>query len=96
LLAQVAHRLFGHEDAPLSRRQIVERMIPHIEEELAHGLRLNQLTRHMMGLYAGEPGARLWRRELGEKARLEGARVELVTEAMEMVEAIRERALCKS
>ena len=94
LLAQVDHKLFGLEEAQLSRRGIVERMIPHIEDELAHGLRLNQITRHMMGLYAGEPGARIWRRELGEKARLQGAGIELVREAMERVEKMRERALC--
>ncbi len=96
LLAQVDHKLFGQEDAPLSRRQIVERMVPHIEEELAQGLRLHQITRHMMGLYLGEPGARIWRRELGEKACLEGAGITLVQQVLEQVEDIRERALCKS
>ncbi len=96
VLAQVDQQLFGAKEALPSRAQIVERMIPYIEEELAQGLRLHQITRHMMGLYLGEPGARVWRRELGEKAGLEGAGVELVRQALDKVEGLRKRALCKN
>ncbi|MDX1500333.1 MAG: tRNA-dihydrouridine synthase, partial [Woeseiaceae bacterium] len=50
------------------RRDIVERMVPYIEAELARGEKLGRITRHMLGLYAGQPGARAWRRYLSEHA----------------------------
>lgn len=53
---------------PPSRRTIVERMLPYIERRLAEGERLNRITRHMLGLFANEPGARAWRRYLSEHA----------------------------
>jgi len=50
--------------------------------ELARGARLAPIARHMLGLYAGEPGAREYRRTLSEGARSEGAGVELLRRAM--------------
>ena len=64
-------RLERHLDPrrPLPRRRdIVERMLPYIEAELARGEKLGRITRHMLGLYAGQPGARAWRRYLSEHA----------------------------
>ena len=100
LLAQVDQQLYGSGQPAPTRREIVERMIPFMEAELASGVRLHQITRHMMGLYAGQPGARLWRRQLGEKACRPGAGVALVLEAMERVEALwqeasGEQAICE-
>ena len=50
------------------RREVVERMLPYIRRELADGVRLNSMTRHLLGLFAGQPGARAWRRHLSENA----------------------------
>lgn len=94
LLARVDQNIYGERWLVPSRREIVEQMLPHIETELAAGLRLHQITRHMLGLYAGEPGARLWRRELTERVRQIGAGPETVRTIMQKVEAIREDALC--
>jgi tRNA-dihydrouridine synthase A len=65
----------------------VAAMIPYIEAHLEAGGRLGQITRHMMGLFAGRPGARLWRRVLSEGAHHEGAGTALVLEALEQVAA---------
>jgi tRNA-dihydrouridine synthase A len=46
--------------------EIIAAMLPYIEAHLAAGGRLNQITRHMLGLYTGRPGARAWRRMLSE------------------------------
>ena len=66
-LAELEQRFLGQSVLP-DRREIVTRMIPYIERELAAGERLNRITRHMLGLFAGQPGARAWRRSISENA----------------------------
>ena len=61
---------------------VVEAMIPYVEKELAKGTRLHSITRHMMGLFQGRPGARAWRRTLSEGASKDGAGVPLLLEAL--------------
>jgi tRNA-dihydrouridine synthase A len=78
--------LFGGPSASQSRGDIVRAMLPYIENHLAGGGRLNQVTRHMIGLFAGLPGARQWRRILSEGAHLEGAGPDLVLQALSAVE----------
>ena len=67
------------------RRAIVEQMIPYIKAELAQGERLGRITRHMVGLFAGLPGARAWRRTLSEHAYRDNAGVEVLREALDAV-----------
>ncbi len=64
------------------RREIVERMLPYIESVLEAGEPLGRVTRHMLGLYAGQPGARAWRRHISENAHCEGAGVEVLRDAL--------------
>ena len=52
----------------LTRERVVAGMLPYVERALAEGVRLQTITRHMLGLYAGQPGARRWRRFLSETA----------------------------
>lgn len=75
-------KAFGAASVPETRIDVVERMIPYIERELAIGTPLKNITRHMLGLFAGEPGARAWRRGLSENAHRPGAGVEVVVQAM--------------
>lgn len=65
--------------------EAVRAMLPYIEAHLSAGGRLAQVTRHMLGLFAGRPGARAWRRILSEGAHLPGAGPELVLEALSQV-----------
>jgi tRNA-dihydrouridine synthase A len=58
-------------------------MIPYIEHELARGVRLGSITRHMVGLFAGLPGARAWRRTISEHAYRNGAGVEVIAKALD-------------
>ncbi len=64
------------------RRDVVEQMIPYIERELARGERLGRITRHMLGLFTGQPGARAWRRYLSENAFKDGAGPEVLIDAL--------------
>ena len=77
--------LFGEAAQTRSRNDIVEAMLPYIERHLAAGGRLNQITRHITGLFSGQPGARAWRRTLSEGAHLPGAGTDLVREALAAV-----------
>ena len=68
---------------------VVQDMLPYIEAHLAAGGKLAQVTRHMLGLFAGRPGARAWRRILSERAHVAGAGPDLVEEALGMVSEAR-------
>jgi tRNA-dihydrouridine synthase A len=67
--------------------QAVQQMLPYIEAHLSGGGRLHQVTRHMLGLCAGRPGARQWRRGLSEGAHRDSAGPELLLQAMERMQA---------
>ncbi|WP_171173417.1 tRNA dihydrouridine(20/20a) synthase DusA [Ruegeria sp. HKCCD8929] len=66
---------------------VVRRMLPYIDAHLTAGGRLHQIARHMLGLFAGRPGARAWRRALSEGAVRDGAGPELVEAALAQVPA---------
>ena len=70
---------------PPSRRQIVERMLPYLEARLADGAPLHALTRHLLSLFRGVPGGRLWRRHLTEGSHRPGAGPELVAEGLALL-----------
>jgi tRNA-dihydrouridine synthase A len=65
-----------------TRPEIVEQMLPYIDTVLAQDVPLNSVTRHMLGLFAGQPGARSWRRYLSENAHLQGAGSEVLINAL--------------
>ncbi|MGR3572531.1 tRNA dihydrouridine(20/20a) synthase DusA [Brevirhabdus sp.] len=69
-----------------SADQVVEAMLPYIERHLSGGGRLNQITRHMLGMFAGRPGARGWRRTLSEGAHRDGAGPEVIEAALRCVQ----------
>jgi tRNA-dihydrouridine synthase A len=87
LLAAVDRHLFAAAEQPPSRRAVLERLIPYLEGHLRSGGRLNNVVRHILGLYHGKPGARLFRRHLSEHAPRPGAGLEVLREAMAVVEA---------
>ncbi len=70
--------------------EVVQKMVPYVERHLAEGGRLHQITRHMLGLFAGRPGARAWRRALSEGAVHEGAGPEVMLQALERVAPLAE------
>ncbi|OOG37482.1 tRNA dihydrouridine(20/20a) synthase DusA [Rhodanobacter sp. C05] len=80
LLAQVEASLYG-EPLP-SRAGVLQHMQPYIEAELARGTAFKHISRHLLGLYQGEPGARAFRRTLSEGAHLPGAGWALLEQAL--------------
>lgn len=84
-LAQ-ADRYFYKDFHPLpTRHGIIEAFLPYVEEQLAQGIYLSRITRHILGLFQGQAGARSWRRYLSENAHRSGAGVEVIREALRRV-----------
>jgi tRNA-dihydrouridine synthase A len=82
VLSELQQALGGAERfVPPSREALLERMARYAQRQIAQGDRLSTITRHMLGLYAGEPGARDYRRLLSEGARAAGAGPELIRRA---------------
>jgi tRNA-dihydrouridine synthase A len=69
LLAAVDCDLFAETGPQMSRHDAVAAMIPYCREQIEKGVPLQAITRHMLGLFQGLPGARHWRRVLSEEAR---------------------------
>jgi tRNA-dihydrouridine synthase len=73
-------------DAPIADPvEVVRAMYPYIERELSQGAYLGHITRHMLGLFQGVPGARQWRRHLSENAHKPGADIQVVEQALSLV-----------
>jgi tRNA-dihydrouridine synthase A len=90
LLAQAEGYCFVGKGAPpatRSRAEVVEALVPYAEAQLAQGVRLRAIARHVLGLYHGAPGARAWRRMLSDETQLKGAGPELFLRALREVES---------
>lgn len=83
LLAEVDSQLCGLTTPVLSRDDVLQNMIPYIEKHLASGGKLNHITRHMTGLYQGQPGSRAWRRYLSENGHGTEPGIDVVHKARE-------------
>ena len=86
ILGRADSTFFGGTDACETPEAAVLAMLPYIEAHVAAGHRLHQVTRHMLGLFSGRPGARAWRRILSEEAGKPGAGPALMTKALAAVE----------
>lgn len=87
LLAEVDRRLFGAAGEPPSRRSVIEALVPYAERHVRTGGRLNNIARHVLGLYHGRPRARAFRRHIAEQAPREGAGAGVLLEAMRIAES---------
>jgi tRNA-dihydrouridine synthase A len=91
-----ADGLWGTDHTPArdtpARAEVVQAMLPYIEAHLAAGGRLHQVTRHMLGLFHGLPGARGWRQVLSTEASREDAGPEVVERALARVTGAAEAA----
>ncbi|HYG26191.1 MAG TPA: tRNA dihydrouridine(20/20a) synthase DusA [Caulobacteraceae bacterium] len=83
LLGQVDRRLFGEAAADVDAFEAVERYIPYVERQLERGVHLAAMTRHMLGLFHGAPGARSWRRILTVEGVNAGAGVEVIRRGLD-------------
>jgi tRNA-dihydrouridine synthase A len=89
VLGELQQRFGATAARPLSEPEMLERMARYAEAEMRRGEPLAAITRHMLGLYAGRPGAREFRRLLSEGAHAPGATPELLRTAGRRVDAER-------
>ena len=85
MLAQVDEALFGMDSPLKSRDDVIAELLPFAEQHLAQGGQLNHITRHILGLYQGIPGARKFRRHLSENAYKKEAGISILAEAHALV-----------
>jgi tRNA-dihydrouridine synthase A len=89
VLARVDEILFGTDNPSTSRDDAIAALLPYTERQLARGVKLNHVTRHILGLYQGMPGARKFRRHLSENAYKAEAGIEVLNEAYTLVRKAR-------
>jgi tRNA-dihydrouridine synthase A len=82
LFAAADGDIYGETSSPLTRHEVAEAMLPYIEAWTRQGLKLNKITRHMLQLFAGQPGSRAWRRHLTEQSCHHGAGAEVIRQAL--------------
>ena len=86
ILAKVDRLFFGVQAEPIPRAAALDALVPYVTAHVARGGRLNNVTRHVLGLYHGEPRARSFRRHLSENAVRNGAGLDVLTDAVALVE----------
>jgi tRNA-dihydrouridine synthase A len=91
LFAAVDQRFLGASLVAPSREQVVEAMLPYIDHWVRQGLKLNKITRHMLMVFAGQPGSRRWKKILTEGSCQAGAGIEVVQQALAAVQHQGER-----
>ncbi len=85
MLVEIDSRIFGDADPVADGFEAIARFIPYVAARLGEGVRLHDMTRHVLGLFSGRPGARAWRRHLAERAPRPGAGIGTLREALACV-----------
>lgn len=89
-LAGIDQQFFQDDHRIPERAEIITQFLPYVEKQLVQGTHLKSITRHIMGLFQGQPGARTWRRYLSENAHKPGAGPEVILTAIKEMEQVRE------
>ncbi|HZQ61625.1 MAG TPA: tRNA dihydrouridine(20/20a) synthase DusA [Casimicrobiaceae bacterium] len=87
-LAEADHRIFGETTRARSRAEVIEALIPYAEAQVARGVPLRAITRHVLGLYHGRSGGRHFRQILSDSRRLKSGDVAVFEEALAAVEPV--------
>lgn len=82
LLAEADSLIYGDAPIPFTRHDIVDAFLPYVQARLEEGTALKHLTRHILGLFQGQPGAKHWRRHISENAYKPGAGIEVIRDAL--------------
>lgn len=85
LLAEINKKYYSAEES-LSREAVIEKFIPYVQQQIENNVKLSSMTRHILGLFQSQQGARLWRRYLSEHAHQKGAGVYVIQEALKQLQ----------
>jgi tRNA-dihydrouridine synthase A len=86
MLADVDRLFFQTANPAHSRAEAVAGMFPYIGQQLGQGVWLSKMTRHMLGIFHGQPGGRLWRQILSEQSPVAGAGLDVLRRGLEAIE----------
>jgi len=89
MLAHVDKDIFGIDKDPVSRDDVIAGLLPYAEQHLRSGGKLNHISRHILGLFQGVPGAKKFRRHLSENAYRTDAGIEVLEQAYRLVSETR-------
>lgn len=81
ILADVDQVLYGAKESPLTRDQIMHEYMVYAQSHIDAGGRLNHVSRHLVGLFHGEPRSRLWRRHISQNAHIPGSDTQVLQDA---------------
>ena len=84
ILAEIEKEVFNNKNVP-SRKDVIEKLIPYIKDEIKKGTRLNQIMRHTLGLFHGQTGASYWKRYLSENMCVRDADVKKIDHIMDKI-----------
>jgi len=96
LLAEADRRFFDARKPGPSRDEVVHALLPYVDSEVSLGTPLKHITRHILGLFQGQAGARQWRRHISEHAHKPGAGSEVLQDAHALVLRARELQRCQA
>lgn len=85
VLAEVDQRFYGAKTPVPTRHEVLERFLPYVEAQLSRGVHLHAMSRHILGLFQGLPGARAFRRHISENAPRKDATADVIRDAMAFV-----------
>lgn len=85
VLSAMEKMFYPNDEYEASRLEIIEKFLPYVQEQLKGRTKLSNITRHILGLFQGEKGARMWRRSISENAWRPGASIDVIQEALEHV-----------
>jgi len=85
LFAPVDGLIYGESQPPPTRHQVIERMLPYIEYQVAKGLKLNSIARHFLQIFTSQPGTKAWKRHISTYGHLLGASAQIIAEALDKV-----------
>ncbi len=88
-MADIEKEIFNTQHVP-TRHEIIEQLIPYIDHSLSKGVPLKDITRHILGVYQGLPGARRWRQILSQEAYKPAANTNVVRQALQQVIGFKE------
>ncbi len=84
-LATVDRDIYGENISPLTRSEIIQKMLPYIDEWTTKGLKLHAISRHLLTLFNGQSGTKAWKRHISENAHLLNADSKIIKKALQKV-----------
>ena len=84
-LAEIEKEIFKNENVP-SRSEVMERLIPYIQEETSKGTQLNHIMRHTVGLFHGQNGSKTWKQYLSKNMCIRNADLQKVNHIMDQIQ----------